>query len=198
MPDIDPARELRIHRLLTLVCLACTATMLTVAMTPAKPAKSLAVETLQLVDANGVPRLVLAATLPNPRVGGKEYPRSSPATGLQFNDAAGNETGGLAMFEKFHGGALCFDYPTAEALCVSQLSDFGYVGLTMLDKPAAGTAVGKSGAERVVLAIKKEASQLTLNDSAEKPRITLEVSADGTPHFRMLDAEGRPLPSSPK
>jgi len=98
---------------------------------------------VKLVDAEGHPRFILAAPLPNPVVQGKEYPRSTPAYGFQFLDPAGNEMGGLAVLDSIGGGAFCFDYGTAEALCITKTKDSAYV--TLLDPPPAGAQVGQPG-----------------------------------------------------
>ena len=152
---------------------------------------SVRAHSISLVDDQGRPRLILAAPLPNPRVAGKEYPRSNPVYGFQFLDADGNETGGLALIDKMGGGAFCFDYNTAEAFCVTKTRDSVYVQL--LDPPAPGDPVGKPGPARIVISQEKGDAGITLSDHAGKDRIILGVNKDAAAGLKMLDAEGHEL-----
>ena len=152
---------------------------------------SITTQRLALVDSEGHPRLVLAAPLPNPRVAGKEYPRSSPAFGFQFLDKDGNETGGLALLDNIGGGAVCFDYSTAEALCLTKTKDSAYISL--LDPPAENAKVGEPGATRIALSQEKGDASIVLSDRYGKDRIVLEVNKKGQAEIKVLDAEGRPV-----
>lgn len=152
---------------------------------------TLTTQRLTLADANGHPRLVLAAPLPNPRVAGKEYPRSGPAYGFQFLDKDGNETGGLALLDNIGGGAICFDYTTAEALCLTKTKDSVYI--TMLDPPAGSAKVGEPGAARIVLSQEKGNASIVLGDRDGKDRIVLCVNKEGQTELKILDPDGRPV-----
>ena len=66
---------------------------------PDKPAEVLRVRKLVVVDEKGAERVVIAAQVPDPQIGGKRSPRRSPAAGIQFNDASGNERGGIGMLD---------------------------------------------------------------------------------------------------
>jgi hypothetical protein len=72
---------------------------------------------IEIVDSAGVPRMRLGAPLPDATLDGTPQQRRSPASGIQLNDAKGNEVGGLVMLDD---GTLtfCFDTPTAEADCM--------------------------------------------------------------------------------
>ena len=157
---------------------------------------SLTTQRLALADADGHPRLILAAPLPNPRVGGKEYPRSGPAYGFQFLDKDGNESGGLALLDNIGGGAICFDYTTAEALCLTKTRDSVYI--TMLDPPAENAKVGETGAERIVLSQEKGNASIVLADRSGKDRIVLGVNKDGQTELKILDPDGHPVRVEPK
>lgn len=54
---------------------------------------------LSIVDSSGVVRLILGAPVPNPVAEAKTYERHRPDTGIIFNDAAGNERGGMGMLD---------------------------------------------------------------------------------------------------
>jgi hypothetical protein len=156
---------------------------------------SIKAHSIALVDSQGRPRLLLAAPLPNPRVGGKEYPRSNPVYGFQFLDADGNETGGLALIDQIGGGAFCFDYSTAEAFCITKTRDSVYVQL--LDPPAPADPVGKTGPPRIVISQEKGDASITISDHAGKDRIVLGVNKDAEAEMKMLDAGGRALFKEP-
>jgi hypothetical protein len=160
---------------------------------------TVSVHTLRIVDEQGCPRLVIAAFLPNPVLGGKELPRSSPVVGIQFLDAEGNETGGLAIIDKVHGAALCYDYDTGEpgeAMCFTKAGD--YKGVVMLDPHAAGGAFGVAGNARVELSLDKGTPRLALTDKNGKDRIVLSVDANGNPLIQTIDANGKPVGTLPK
>jgi len=151
---------------------------------------------VKLVDAEGHPRFILAAPLPNPVVQGKEYPRSTPAYGFQFLDPAGNEMGGLAVLDSIGGGAFCFDYGTAEALCITKTKDSAYV--TLLDPPPAGAQVGQPGAQRIQIYQEQGAARIKLVDGKGNDRIVLSVEADGRAEIQILDAKGRRVFHEPR
>src|SRR5256885_14266718 len=69
------------------------------AATSNKSPDVLRVRKLVIVDEKGAERIVLAAPLADPQIRGKRLPRRSPATGIQINDAGGNERGGIAMLD---------------------------------------------------------------------------------------------------
>lgn len=148
------------------------------------------VRMVRLVDAAGRPRLLLGAPLPDPQVQGEVYPRTRPVPGIMFLDTLGNETGGIGLFDDIGGGGLCFDYATAEAVCLTKATRFGYVGLTFLAPPDAGAPVGQSGAERVTLALHQGGAQLVLSDAAGRPRLRVAVDSAGTASIETLDEEG--------
>jgi hypothetical protein len=88
------------------------------------PQDNLQTHTLSIVDSEGVVRLVLGAPLPNPVVEGKTKERRAPATGIIFNDAAGNERGGFGMIEDGSMN-LCFDDAKTERNCLFFMPKFG-------------------------------------------------------------------------
>jgi len=58
----------------------------------------LRVRQLIVVDDKGTERVVIGP-IPDPLVKGKRWKRRSPATGVQVNDASGNERGGVAILD---------------------------------------------------------------------------------------------------
>ena len=151
------------------------------------------VRLLRIVDAQGRPRFQLGAPLPDPQVQGRVYSRSRPVPGLMFLDTLGNETGGLGLFDDLQGGALCFDYATAEAVCLTKATTLGFVGLSMLDTPPTDAAVGRPGSERVQFGVSQRNAQLTLSDIAGQPRIRLSVDSTSMARLEILDEAGQPL-----
>lgn len=157
---------------------------------------TLSVRTLRVVDAQGKPRFVIGAPLPNPLVQGKELPRSSPVTGIQFLDTDGNETGGLAIFDRVHGAGLCFDYDTGEAMCMTKAK--GYKGIVVFDPPAKDARVGIPGSQRMELSLDDGKPRIALSDSKGRDRIVLAIDDHDNPTVQVLDANGKAVYEVPK
>jgi hypothetical protein len=81
---------------------------------PATP-DEITVRRLNVVDEQGVARVIIAAPTPNPRIGGKEFPRRSPGYGVMLNDAEGNERGGFGMSGDGRV-MMMLDHPSKEAV----------------------------------------------------------------------------------
>jgi hypothetical protein len=153
--------------------------MRSVAANASPQGEHLRVRSLAVVDELGATRLLMAAPLPNPVSGGKESPRRNQAFGIQFNDAKGNEFGGLTIAED---GALveCFDWVHGEATCM----------FTMPSGEAGFEVNEQAGKTRGQLFLSKDgAVQLTLNDAGERPRIAFRVTADGKAMIQTPDHE---------
>lgn len=88
------------------------------------PAENLKTHALSIVDSGGVVRLILGAPVPNPVAEGKTKERRAPATGIIFNDAAGNERGGIGMLGDGSMN-LCFDDAKTERNCLFLMPKFG-------------------------------------------------------------------------
>ncbi|HKN62086.1 MAG TPA: hypothetical protein VJW93_12975 [Candidatus Acidoferrales bacterium] len=88
------------------------------------PQENLKTHALSIVDSSGVVRLTLGAPVPNPVVEGKTKERRSPATGIIFSDAEGNERGGIGMLDD---GSMnfCFDDAKTERNCLFFMPKFG-------------------------------------------------------------------------
>src|SRR5437868_1747476 len=73
--------------------------------------------------------LLVAAFSPSARTRAATAAVLDPVTTrvLRVVDASGRPRGGL-----------CFDYTTAEAMCLTKAPRLGFVGLTMFDRPAPG------------------------------------------------------------
>ena len=145
---------------------------------------------LRIVDSQGRTRLLIGAPLPDPQVQGTVYPRSRPVPGIMFVDTVGNETGGLGLFDDLQGGALCFDYATAEAVCLTKAPTLGFVGLTMLDQPATGSRVGVTGPERLQLAVAGGGAGLTVSDAQGRARLRVGLDSLGVPEVVFLNEQG--------
>ena len=150
---------------------------------------AVSVHTLRLVDPQGKPRMVIGAPLPDPYVGGKQYPRSSPVTGIQFLDTDGNEHGGIALIDAVHGAAVCFDYDTAEAMCMTKAGK--YKGITLLDPPAKDAKLMSEGAQRLEMSDDDGHPRIALSDSKGKERLILSLDSKEQPQIEVLDENGK-------
>ena len=95
----------------------------------AEPPSALRTKHLEIVDSAGLARLRLGAPLPDTTLGRKTLHRRSPASGIQLNNAKGDEVGGLAMLDD-ETILLCFDWNGAEANCmyVMPTGEHGFMG----------------------------------------------------------------------
>lgn len=88
------------------------------------PPENIKARSLSIVDSSGMVRLILGAPVPNPSEGGKTEKRRMPATGIIFNDFAGNERGGFGMMDDGTMN-LCFDDAKTERNCLFFMPKFG-------------------------------------------------------------------------
>ena len=70
---------------------------------------SIRVRELVVVDANGTPRVRIAAPLPDPIMLGKRFKRGDAVSGLLLYDAEGNERGGYVTGDEGRDVALTLD-----------------------------------------------------------------------------------------
>jgi len=108
--------------------------------------------TITLVDNNGVARVILGAPVPGPVVDGKEGVRRAAATGIIFNDATGNERGGMAMLDD-GGMNLCIDNAGTERNCFFFMPKMGN-GAAFMDGKGENRAMlylDTSGAPHLIL-----------------------------------------------
>ncbi len=130
----------------------------------------LTVRQLNIVDDHGIRRLILAAPLEGPMVGGKPTDRRSAATGLALNDASGTEVGGLVMLDD-GTTALCFDKNLKDRACLYITPD-GRARLLLQDQRES---------ERIGLSVDADGkSSLQFFDDHEKPFLTIPEPA--SPH----------------
>ena len=74
----------------------------------------LTVKRLAVVDDKGVERIVIAAPLPDPVVGGQRVTRNGAISGIAIYDAKGNERGGYATSDAASGALLTLDSISGE------------------------------------------------------------------------------------
>jgi len=153
----------------------------------AAPADRLTVRGLAITDEKGVERIRIAAPLPDAMENGMAQHRRSPANGIQFNDAKGNERGGLSMLDD-GSMLLCFDSNSSEATCMYVMPS-GERGFSITDDKSKDRAL-------LILSADKEV-KLVLNDDTENTRAHVRVDANGTPAVQLSDAQGKAVWSAP-
>lgn len=154
---------------------------------------------IDIVDANGVIRMVLAAPTPDPIIDGVQYRRAFSVAGLTVFDAAGSERGGLGVADVEGGMAvLALDHPTTDAIGWRVLPD-GAVKFMMNDRPehirepAIGDRLipGVKNATRISLDIAADGQpSINLADSENRPRLRLTVTPEGFGAIQFLDSQG--------
>lgn len=146
---------------------------------------------LDLVDDQGVPRVTIAAPLPNPQIGGVEYPRTAPAYGIMLRDAEGNEMGGIGTLN-INGNRVAlvaFDHPTAEAIGFNLINK--QPGFSIMEAPPEEASIGKTGPLRVHIGLDESgAPSLILADGEGRTRLRMRVDSNGEPHIEFLNEKG--------
>lgn len=174
--------------------------------------KEIDVERLNLVDAKGTKRVVMANEehAPDPVMNGKKIPkelRSVVPTGMIFFDADGNETGGLAMARTKKNdkmNVMGFDYVNSEAIGFNKYEsakgDFSahFVIMDRLDLDKDPIAHGTAGATRFRMGTSNKSASFVLSDTQGKPRIKFSVDKNDVATMQMLDAEGKVVWSAPQ
>jgi hypothetical protein len=162
----------------------------------------LSAERIDIVDAAGKPRLVIAnaARFPPVLLHGKTYRRAVAPAGMLFFDQAGNEVGGLAVTDLAPGRvlALSFDYTNFDAVGMqTRISPDGKeasAGLVINSRPPEQLeplAAGKAAVRRVAVENANETAQVVLSDPQGRPRLQLRVDPAGEPRLEMLDDSGK-------
>ncbi|AFE04275.1 hypothetical protein COCOR_01755 [Corallococcus coralloides DSM 2259] len=129
-----------------------------------RPAESLSVRELNIVDENGQTRIRIAAPMPNPQ----GLKRAATAHGLQFLSPTGQEIGGLGLFDINGIRALCFD------------SDEGYESMCMgLIQGQPTVTFRHDWKERITMGVENGVASIVIHDGQGNPRIKLEVDKDG-------------------
>jgi hypothetical protein len=113
-----------------------------------------------VLSETGVDRLAIGSPTPAPQVNGTVSQRVASQTGLVFNDADGNERGGLGYLDN-GTVALGLDYPGREGVSLAIVPRTGFAGLTV------------------------NAPQGSKSERAE-----LGVLTDGTSLFKLADTSG--------
>jgi hypothetical protein len=135
---------------------------------------------LEIIDSAGVARLRLGAPLPDAILDGKNHHRRSPASGIQLNDAKGNEIGGLVMLND-GTETLCFDARSSEADCM-YLMPSGERGFWI------GDDKGKNRAELILGADDKTKLLLA---GAQKNQVLFVTGGDGSMQLEARDNDGK-------
>ena len=136
---------------------------------------------LEIIDSGGVARLRLGAPLPDVTLDGKILPRRSPASGIQLNDAKGDEVGGMGMLDD-GTMLLCFDWNGAEASCMYVMPT-GEHGLWV------GDVTGKDRARVMVTADNQ--TKVILNGGTLKNQVLFLVGSNGATLLEAHDGDGR-------
>jgi hypothetical protein len=149
----------------------------------ADAAQVLRTNRLEIIDSTGVARLRLGAPLPDATLDGKPQARRSPASGIQLNDAKGNEVGGLVMLDD-GTKTLCFDTRNAEADCMYVMPS-GERGFWV------GDDSGKDRAEMILAPDGK--TKFVLAGAADKNQAIFLVGIDGTIQLEAHDRTGKTI-----
>lgn len=170
------------------------------------PAEEITVRRINVVDASGEVRFVIAGELPDPVVRGERKPRAITPAGILWHDEDGNESGGLAVTSvpgwkgapkgKVRMITFDFTHQITDALRLDTFeSDDGETwsgGLTVFDRRpyVAGPVTSSQGRERLYLGTQNGHAGLVVRDAQERERIRIGVDPDGNAVFEILDENG--------
>jgi hypothetical protein len=195
------ARQVRWLKL-QVVCLAAMLCILLLgAAASIQKFDELNVERLNIVDANGKPRLVIANAerFPPPILKGKTFKRAVNPAGIVFYNAAGDEVGGLALTDLEAGrlSALAFDYATMDAMgLMTRISPDGkdaMAGLVINSRPDESldlASASRSSVRRIELQNHNDVAELVMMDTKGRPRMRIYVDRNDQPAIEMLDEKG--------
>lgn len=203
-------REMRVLRLYAAaLTLAFVAVLLTAFKAPDPHFERLTVERLDIVDADGASRVVLAnqQRFPPPMLNGETFKRAVTPAGLVFYDRRGNEVGGLALTDVEGGkvSALAFDNPNMDA--IGLMTRIGADGEPISSGLQINQAVpshvkvldaAKQATRRIAVQNQHNDAEILLADASGKDRIRLRVDRDGDARIEVLDADGRVVFSAPE
>jgi hypothetical protein len=147
----------------------------------AEQPSALRTKQLEIVDSSGVVRIRLGAPLPDATLDGKILPRRSPASGIQLNNAKGDEVGGMARLDD-GTMLLCFDRNGAEASCM-YIMPTGEHGLWV------GDDTGKDRARVMVTADNQ--TKVVLDGGTLKNQVLFLVGSNGATLLEAHDSDGR-------
>ncbi|MHA7628884.1 hypothetical protein [Corallococcus sp. M7] len=129
-----------------------------------RPAESLSVRELNIVDENGQTRIRIASPMPNPQ----GLKRAVIAHGIQFLSPTGQEIGGLGMLDSIGIRGLCFD------------SEEGYEAMCMgLEQGKPTVTFRHDWKERITMGVVDGVASIVIHDAQGTPRLKLEVDKDG-------------------
>jgi hypothetical protein len=155
---------------------------------------------IDIVDENGVIRMTLAAPTPQPIVGGIQYKRAFPVSGLVVYDSNGSERGGFGVAD-IEGSAviLAQDHANIDAIGWRVMPD-GSASFMINQRPPVrrepelGNAIvpALSAPTRVEMRVSAEGTpSIGLADQENRTRLRLTVTEAGHGAIEFLDAEGK-------
>jgi len=159
-------------------------------------------ERINIVDAAGKPRLVIANAerFPGIILNGKTYHRAVHPAGILFFDGGGSEVGGLAVSDQNPGRvlALAFDNSNADAIGLQNRitpdgkdATAGLVINARVPDALDAIAAGEAAKRRVAVQNHNETAEIVLSDPQGRPRLQLRVDVSGEPLIKMLDEQGK-------
>lgn len=212
MTERETTRLLREMRLLryyaAAMTLAFAAVLLTGAKSPPQHFERLSVERLDIVDADGQARVVLAnqQRFPPPMLNGQTFKRAVTPAGLVFYDRKGNEVGGLALTDVEGGkvSALAFDNPNMDA--IGLMTRIGADGEPISSGLQINQAVpsqvkvldaARQAKRRIAIQNAGNDAEILMADAQGRDRIVMRVDREGQARIEVLDADGKVLFRAP-
>jgi hypothetical protein len=205
-PELESLHRLQAELRRLKVCVVGLAALLAVALLAAAARQTtfaeLSAERINIVDANGKARLVIANAerFPGIILNGKTYQRAVHPAGMLFFDDGGSEVGGIAVTDLNPGRvlALAFDNSNADAIGIQNRimpdgkdATAGLVINARVPDALDASAAVNASKRRVAVENHNETAQVVLSDPQGRPRLQLRVEPSGEPLLEMLDDQGK-------
>jgi hypothetical protein len=150
--------------------------------------------TIRCVDEKGIVRVCLSSDLPDPVVEGVERKRDVRVSGIQINDAAGNEIGGFGTIEGMRAALLALDYSRHEAvkMFATETPDGSAAGLSLNEKVPFSDKTGpERNPTRIDIRVQDGLPTLVFKGKDGKDRILIGLDKDDNPVVQIIDKNGK-------
>jgi hypothetical protein len=146
---------------------------------------------LLLLDENGIDRVVVGSPTTSPQIRGELARRIGPASGINFNDASGDERGGLGVLDNDGRAVLGLDREGGEGVALFVTPD--YAGLMV------NGGAGGGHNQRVFIGTSAETDTAVFNmDDASTRRMQITVPPEGGARLELYDEQMEPILTLPE
>ena len=154
--------------------------------------KNVTAKQMDFTGDDGVSRVCIGASLPNPVVDGVVMKREVSVSGIQLNDSKGNEIGGFGVIEGHRIGVMALDYTHHEAvgMYASDEEDGASAGIFVNQKVGFKDGRNTAPYKRIEISVAKGVPKLVFKGKNGKPRMVIGLDEDDNPVIEVIDSKG--------